>query len=149
MAEIRVSEQRNSGINVAFQGLTDGLTSLIRNHLDLVRYEVKEEATTVGKNVAALALFGFIALVGFGLLNLTAILFAGWFGGIVAMAITALVLTLINLGGSLYAIRHILKRFEDDKPGLSQTSEEIQRDKQWIKQIRDNNSHVRLPAETS
>lgn len=155
MADIRIQETPRASalgpINQAFQGLTDGLYSLFRNHIDLVRYEVKEEATHVGKNVAALGVFAFIALVGYGLLNIAAILFAGWFGGIVAMAIVALVLALINIGGAGFAIRHIIKRFQEDPVGLPRTSEEIQKDKTWISQIRSNNSSQvpALPAENS
>ncbi|MFU8802816.1 MAG: phage holin family protein, partial [Bradymonadaceae bacterium] len=144
----------SSNLQTAFQGLTDGLSNLFRQHLELVRFEVKEEATEVGKNVAALGLFVFIALVGYGLLNLAAIFFAGWFGGLVAMAIAALALALINLGGAAYAIRKIMHRFEDNSVNLSRTEEEMQRNKQWIKQIRNNEADSpppapRLPAESS
>ncbi len=149
MAEIRIQpESRSSNIQQALQGLSDGVTSLVKNHIELIRYEVKEEATQAGKNAAALALFGLITFVGYGLLNITAILFAGWFGGIVAMAITALILTLINLAGGLFAILKILKRFEHNASGLKSVGAELKKDKQWINQIR-NNSSPQLPAQTS
>lgn len=150
MAEIRIQpESRSSNIQQALQGLSDGVTSLVKNHIELIRYEVKEEATQAGKNAAALALFGLITFVGYGLLNITAILFAGWFGGIVAMAITALILTLINLAGGLFAILKILKRFEQNTSGLKNVGAELKKDKQWISQIRNNNSSPQLPAQTS
>lgn len=151
MAEIRIQpvEPRTSNIQQALQGLTDGVTSLVKSHIELMRHEVKEEATTAGKNIAALFLFGLVTFVGYGLLNITAILFAGWFGGIVSMAITALILTVINLAGGVFAILQILQRFEKNAPGLKQVSAELKKDKQWISQIRDTNSSPQLPAQTS
>ncbi|SRR5690554_3975943 len=151
MAEIRIKpvEPRTSNIQQALSGLTDGVTSLVKGHIELARHEVKEEATAAGKNIAALLLFALITLVGYGLLNITAILFAGWFGGIVAMAITGLILTIINLVGGGFAIMQILQRFEKHTPGLTQVGEELKKDKQWISQIRDTNSSPQLPAQIS
>jgi hypothetical protein len=150
MPELEQPTARQNTVQIAFQGLTDGLYNLFRQHLELVRYEIKEEATEVGKNVAALVLFCFIALVGYGLLNLAAIMFAGWFGGIVAMAIVTLALALINLGGAGYAIKRILDRFEEHPVSLPQTEAQMERNKQWIKDIRQNNhrgdSSRQLPA---
>ncbi len=151
MAEIRIQpvEPRPSNIQQALHGLTDGVSNLVKGHIELLRHEVKEEASTAGKNIAALLLFALVTFVGYGLLNITAILFAGWFGGIVAMAITALILTIINLVGGGFAIMQILQRFENHAPELKQVSAELKKDKQWISQIRDTSSSPQLPAQTS
>lgn len=131
-----------NGLATSFQSLTDNLFTLFRQHIELVRYEVKQEATFVGKNIAALVLFGVIALVGYVFLNLAIVVFAAWLGGIVAMAIATLALALLHLGVAAVAIWRIQSRFQEQSVSLSRTSEEIQKDKEWIKQIRTNSQEA-------
>ncbi len=139
--------ERQSGFQAAIDGITDGLSRLVRNHFELARTEVRREASAVGQHLGALAVFASIALVGYGLLNLAIILFAAWLGDIAIMAIVALVLAILNLGVAGFAIARIVARLKDSDVGLAQTTEELQKDKQWLKEIRDNSS-PELPAKT-
>lgn len=138
--------QTQSGFQEAIDGLTDGLSRLVRNHFELARTEVRREATELGQYLAAMAIFASIALVGYGLLNVAIVLVAAWIAGLPAMAITAIVLALLNLGVAAFAMARIIARLRDSDLSLSQTTHELQRNKQWLKEIRDNSSTA--PAKT-
>lgn len=128
--------------------LTDGLSRLVRQHFELARTEVRREATELGVHLRALAVFATIAIVGYILLNFSIIAVALWLGDIAAMAITSLVLAFVHLGVGTFASLRVVRKLGDSDVGLSETTEELQRDKQWIKEIRDN-SPEKLPRQTS
>jgi hypothetical protein len=125
------------GIVAAFKDLTDGLSVLVRQHLELVRLEVKEDAQILGGHIAIFALFGAIVLMGYGLLNLSAILFAGWGFGLHGMAVTSLVLAIVNLGIGARALRGAFQRIKADGVALDRTAQELEKDIEWVRQIRE------------
>ncbi len=129
---------RTAGIVGALKDLTEGINVLFRQHLELLRLEVKEDARILGGHIAILIAFGTIALIGYGLLNLAAILFAGWGFGVHGMAIAALLLALLNLGFGLNAMRRTMERLKSDGLALDRTTQTIERDIEWVKEIRDN-----------
>ena len=128
---------RATGIIGALRDLTDGMSVLFRQHLELVRLEVKEDARILGSHVAIVVFFGLIALLGYGLLNAAAILFAGWGFGIHGMAITSLVLSLVNLGFGARAMVSTMARIKADGIALDRTAQELEKDIEWVKEIRE------------
>lgn len=140
--------QREAGFQAAIDGITEGFSTLVRKHFELARTEVRQEASHIGQHLGALAVFATIALVGYGLLNLAIVLLVGWLAGAGPMAFTCLFLAILNLGIAAVAIGRILKDLRNHDVGLSQTTEELQRNKKWLKGIR-SNSPEKLPAKTN
>ncbi len=142
-----------SRVQAALADWTDGLSQLGRQHFELARSEVRREAQNIAdisSDIAVYALLGAIGAVGYLILNVAVILVALWLGNVAAMAITALVLAVLQLGIGGFGIAMAVRRFQDsDIEPLRETTEELQKDKQWIKEIRDNSSAKRLPEQTS
>lgn len=136
--------QRQTSFQEAIDGITDGFSKLVRKHFELARTEVRREASEVGQYVGALAAFAAIAIIGYAMLNVAIVLFAAWLGGLGPMTLTALGLAIVNLGVAAIAIVRILGKLQQSDVGLSQTTEELQRDKQWLKEIRANSPADRL-----
>lgn len=146
MAERPVITDANR-FQAAIEELTDGVSRLVRQHFELARTEVRQEASRLGTNLAIIGVFGAVALVGYGLLNLAVVFLFGAFWSLTAMAWATLALAVINLGGAGIAIAVSARRISDTDVGLSDTTEELQKDREWIKEIRDNSSGE-LPTET-
>lgn len=145
MADTQAHAARTPGLMTAFQNLTDGVYDLIRQHFELARREIRQEATDTGKRFAILGACAVIALVGYVLLNFAAVLFAGWFGGFAAMAITALVLAAAHLIAAAIATRQVVLRLRHGTLRLDNVNDEIHRDRQWLKQLRITNSTTPPP----
>ncbi len=141
--------QRTNGFQTAIEDLTDGLSKLVRQHFELARTEVREEVQGLRNKIGAAIAFGTLILFGY-LLLIFALVFAmgALFQSLAAMALTALILGLVHIIVAAVGIWTIKKRLEEQEVGLPQTTDELEKDKQWLKEIR-NNSPRALPAETS
>lgn len=130
----------------ALQRLLDGLQTLIREHLALARVEAKEDLRAMGRDLLVSAA-GLPALFAGYLLLMIALgyLLAVWLPAWAAFAIVAAV----NLGAgaalSLAGARKVMR----NRPGLSRTSEELHRDKQWLSSLKtgsgENGARTPLP----
>ncbi len=151
MAERPITRTRTerNGFQAAIDELTDGLSRLVRQHFELARTEVREEARQYSRYAAILTAATATLFMGYVMVHLAIILVALWIGGMAAMAITAIVLAILNITGGLFAARYAWQGIQNTDVRLTQTTEELQRNKQWLKEIRDNSSPRRLPAETS
>lgn len=142
----QITPRQSSGIQAALENLTDGLSRLVRQHLELAKIEAKMEAKIVGRNAAVLVVCGALLLLGYGLLNLAIILTALWLGSIAAMAITSIILAVLNLGVASFALYRAISNLQDNDL-LPKTAEELQRNKKWIKEIRETSSSPQLTTE--
>lgn len=124
-----------SPLVTALMGVTDGVQNLVRSHLTLARYEAKADAISLGKDVGAIVVALVFVLLGYLLLNIAAILFAAWYGGIIGMAIVAMSLALIHLLGGAWILKAVVDQFKARHYGLQYTGEELERSKTWAKQI--------------
>jgi hypothetical protein len=131
----RESQRGETSLAAVFQTLSEDVLLLFREHLRLFRLELKQDASIAGRYFAAMAFFGIVALVGFGLLSVTAILFAGWAFGVLGMAITALVLSAVHLGFGLHAFAKIAGRLKTDELGPRLAGEELDRSRKWMTQL--------------
>lgn len=122
------------GLVQALRGLTDGVTGLVRHHLELARLELQTDAKEIGKDVAVIAIAGILALVGYLFLNVAAILFSVWFGGVVAAACVALALALIHLGGGGLALYALSTKFYERHYG-GYLQRELERSSNWAQQL--------------
>ena len=139
---------RDTGFNAAIDNLTEGLSRLVRKHFELARTEVRQEVSEISHYVGLLAVLAGVGLVGYGLLNLAIILFAAWLGDVAVTAFVALGLALANLGAAAIAGVRMLRTLRQNHVQLPQTTDEMQRNKQWLKEIRASSS-PNLPAETN
>ena len=139
-----------SGLKPAFERLTDGLSTLVKQHLELARYELKQDVSTTGKRVGVIAACGVIGLVGYIMLLVAGFLFAGWLGGWLAAWITAGAEALVNLGLAGFAALYFGKKLRDDKPvDLAQTNDELDKDKTWLREIGENARNGKSPKQLS
>lgn len=128
--------EENASIFVsALTSLTDGMQNLFRSHFNLARYEIKSDAIGMGKDAGAVVVALVFALIGYLLLLVSAIIFAGWFAGIVGMGICSMTLCLIHLVGGALVVRGVVAQFKARHYGLYYTGDELERSKKWVKQL--------------
>lgn len=154
MSELNRRRSRHDGLKPAFEKLTDGVSTLVKQHLELARYEFKQDVSATSRRLAVLVVCGIIGLIGYVTLLVAGILIAGWLGGMAAAAITAAVEAVVNLALAGGLAAYFGKQLREEKPvDLAQTSDELNRDKEWLRKIgnqRQNNqpaqlSHDELP----
>lgn len=127
-------ERGGHPIVVALRDVTTGSLNLFKHNLELAKYEAKSDAVELGKDAAAIVAAGLFAFFGYALLNLSAIAFSAWFGGIVAMGVVTLALALIHLIGGGVLVRAALKHFRQRHYGLIYTEKEVERSQAWAKE---------------
>ena len=117
----------------ALQRLIDGLQTLIKEHLALARAEAKENLRQMGRDalvgaagVPALAAGYLLLMMAFGFL------LALWIPSWAAFAIVAALNLAAGGAVSFMGIRKVMRGRVD----LPRTGEELQRDKQWLAQLR-------------
>ncbi|MFP4598582.1 MAG: phage holin family protein [Persicimonas sp.] len=136
MSETYRQKGRANGLKPAFERLTDGVSTLVKQHLELARYEIKQDVSTTGKRLAFVAACGVVALIGYVLLLAAAILLAGWLGGFAAAFIVGVSLAVIHLAAAAGIFVHYGKQLKEEKPvDLAQTTDELDKDKQWLRKI--------------
>ena len=117
----------------AFQRLIEGLQTFIREHLALARAEAKDELRTLLRDLAVAAAGVPFLLVGYLLLMIAAgfalaLVLPSWaaFGIVAAVNLAA--------GGALTFV--LGGRVARKRLALPATGEEIQRDKQWVAELK-------------
>ena len=119
----------------ALQRLIDGVQTLIREHMALARAEAKEDIRQMGRD-AIVGAAGVPALLAGYLLLMMAIgfLLALWVPSWAAFGIVAFVNLAAGGAVSFVGIRKIMRNRVD----MPHTGQELQRDKQWLSQLRSN-----------
>lgn len=136
----QITPRQQNGFQTAIEDLTDGLSRLVRQHFELARIEVRSEAKEVSRDVAIIVAAAAIALIGYIFLNLAIILTALWLGSVAAMAITSIIIAALHIIAAVLGVTIAIRRLKKTDMGLPQTTEELQRNKTWIKEIRENSS---------
>jgi hypothetical protein len=124
------------GLKPAFERLTDGLSTLVKQHMELARYEVTKDVKTTGTRVGIIAACAVVALLGYVMLLATGVMLAWWLGGLLAAWITAGALAVVHLALAGGLAAYFGKKLRDDKPvDLAQTNDELNEDKRWLREI--------------
>lgn len=124
------------GLKPAFERLTDGVSSLVKQHIELARHEITRDATTTARRLGILGACALVALMGYTLLLVAAITFAGWLGGMLAAWIVALALGGAHLGLAGGFGAHYARKLRTEKPvDLAQLSDELNKDRLWLQQM--------------
>lgn len=125
---MRGAEQERSGLAQAFGRITDGISRLVSDHLALARVELREDAKTLGLQVAKIAIFVPAVLVGYGLLCVAiALALRPWVGDVGAFAIVGGVNFVGGALGAYLAANKLSKH-----PVLETTRAEAQRTSQTL-----------------
>ncbi len=134
------AEREPRGLLPALQDLADGMVTLFQQHLALTRAELKNDASIALRYAAVLVFFVTIVFLGYTLLNVAVILFAGLAFGLLGAALAAVVLAITNaLYGGL-AIKTVVERMQEDRLGPRIAGAEIKRSKEWAKMIQAQNN---------
>jgi hypothetical protein len=128
MNETRPIQERPLG--ELFADLANETSNLVRNEVALAKVELTQKATTIGKNVGALAVGGAIAYaallaIGAALIMLLAQAMPAW--------VAALIIGLIVAGVAWLLISKALTELRKTELTPQKTVETLKEDAQWIK----------------
>lgn|GEM_PF-5123816 len=130
-------EESKNPLVIAIRSLTQGTQNLLKHHLELARHEAKADALELAKDLGGIFVALGMALVGYLLLNLAAVFFAGWFAGLIGMAIATLALALLHIAGGLLAAKTLGENMKQRHYGMRYTGTEIERSTEWAKETRE------------
>src|SRR5690554_1369768 len=124
------------GLKPAFERLTDKMSTLVKQHIELARYEATQDMRATMKRAAILGACAFVGVVGYFFLLAAGTLLAGWLGGWLAAWICAAVIAVLHLGVAGALGYKYGKRLRLGLPvDLAQLGDELNKDKQWLQQI--------------
>ena len=117
----------------ALRRAADALVRLVKEHLALVRVELRKDLRRAGRD-AVFAVAGVpLVIVGWALLMVAlALAIAPWVGAAGGFAVVAV----LNLavGGGVMSI-FARKLTGDDRPDLDETTRELQEDRRWLQRL--------------
>lgn len=116
------------------QGVSENVTRLVRDHIELAKIELQESVKKVVRDSALVGAGAAIALLGYVLLTIAV---AIGLGHEVGMARGFLLVSAFHVlvGGLLVTV--FAKRLKGkDKPGLPATTTELKRDREFIQDVR-------------
>lgn len=152
MSEFSRKRTKNGldGLKPAFERLADGVSTLVKQHIELARYEATRDIRTATRRMAILGACALIGGVGYLFLLATGVLLAGWLGGWLAAWICAAVIASAHLGVGGVMGRKYSKKLRAEKPvDLAQLGDELNKDKQWLQQIAATSKKPEPPAALS
>jgi uncharacterized membrane protein YqjE len=137
------------GLGPAFEKLAEGVSTLVREHLELARLEMREDAGQAAKSIAILILCGSVAFVGYLMLNVAGVALGAVLYGKVGLAAAAFLLAVLNFLVSFILIKSISSESEAGLLSFEETTRELSRDKEWLRQIGERTTEQEKPAELS
>jgi Putative Actinobacterial Holin-X, holin superfamily III len=125
--------QADRSVGALLGDLYRGASEVIRLEIELVKTEMSQKASRVGKNVGFLAVGGAIAYAGFlvilgGLVGLLGLLIPLWLSALIIGVVVAAV------GGLL--VRSGLKTLQQEQVAPQRTIETLKEDREWIQDQR-------------
>jgi uncharacterized membrane protein YqjE len=127
----------------ALQQLLDGLQTFIREHLALVRVEMKEDLRVLGRDLAMGAAGAPALAAGYLLLMIAfAYLLAIWLPNWAAFGIIAVA----NLGFGAVLTGSGMRRVMRSRVELTRTASEFRRDREWLASLKQGPRHAEMPV---
>lgn len=124
-------EPEEPSLGTLFSDLSHNFSVLVRDEIHLAQVEMSKKAKKVGKDVAYIAMGGFVAYAGFLMLLVAAIIGLSYFmWDWLAALLVGGVVTII---GASVAMRG-LKDLKNINPAPRKTLQTLQEDKEWIKE---------------
>jgi uncharacterized membrane protein YqjE len=137
------------GLGPAFEKLAEGVSTLVREHLELARLEMREDAGKAAKSVAAIVLCGSFALIGYLMLNVAGVALGAVLYGKVGLAVAAFLLAVINFVIGFILIASVSSESEAGLMSFEETTKELSRDREWLRQIGEKEAEQEKTAELS
>lgn len=114
-----------------FAELSQEVNTLVRQEMKLAKTELSQKATEAGKNVAYVALGGFVAYAGFLAIILALIVglaefIPGW--------LAALIVGLVVAGVGYFLVQKGINELRNMNPAPRQTIQTLREDKEWLTQ---------------
>lgn len=115
--------------------LTRDISSLIRDHFELMKAELREDSETVLRESGIVLMCGAGIAIGYLMLNLAVVLFVGWLTNSFFMTLTSFVLALLNIGGAGYVLIDTVEDLQN-LDFLSESKQQLERSQEWLRQTR-------------
>ena len=124
-------EGSSDGIGAMLSGLIKDLQDLVRGEVALAKAEIKEDVSTAGKGVAAIAVAAFFGLTGFiflmlGLTYLLNIWMRMWIAASIVGVLLVVIAAVLGMSGK--------KKLSATSLKPEQTIDSLKEDQQWAKQ---------------
>lgn len=127
---------KESSLSDSFGKLSDGILTLVRQHLELFREEAKQDVKLATKRYIKIAIGTGVLVLAWLFLNLTLVLGAGaWFGLKIA-ALLALIESFVHFMIGIYFIRTTSNQLKTSEGPLLLAKQELERSSKWVKQIK-------------
>jgi uncharacterized membrane protein YqjE len=124
----------SSPITSAIQDVTEGLTGMVRHHLQLARHEARADAAAFTRQLGILLAAASVVGLGYLMLLVGVILLVGAYYSYLGMAICALSMSVVHLIGGVVALIIIRRRLKHSHK-LVKSNEQIERSREWVKQL--------------
>lgn len=131
MAEQYQDFRTERSIGSLFGEITNGLSTLVRQEIDLARTELTLKATSMGKDVGMVAAGGFVAYAGFLAVVAALVLLLGH---VIPLWVAALVVGLAVIGGGYLLVRTGLQAMKTVGVAPTNTVETMQENARWAKE---------------
>ncbi len=126
-----VTTRDEPSLGQLFSDLSRGMSTLVRQEVDLAKVEMSQKVGQVGKEVAYLAAGGFIGYAGFlAILAAVIVLLSAAF----PLWASALIVGLVVAGTGLLLVWIGLHSLQKQELAPRQTMESIREDTEWLKQ---------------
>ncbi len=126
-----VTTRDEPSLGQLFSDLSRGMTTLVRQEVDLAKVEMSQKVGQVGKEVAYLAAGGFIGYAGFlAILAAVIVLLSAAF----PLWASALIVGLVVAGTGLLLVWVGVNSLQKQELAPRQTMESIREDTEWLKQ---------------
>lgn len=140
--------QPATGLAPAFEKLADGVSTLVREHLELARLDVREDAGRAARNLGVMLICGSIAFVGYLMLNVAGVALGAVLYGDIGLTVAAFLLAVFNFTVCFLLVKRVGADSESGFMTFEKTNKELSRDKEWLRQIAEKDKKE-TPAELS
>lgn len=130
MAELRERREERT-LGDLFAELSQEVSTLVRQEIQLAKVEMTQKASRAGKNIAFIALGGAVIYAGF--LALVLALIAG-LAEFLAVWLAALLVGLVVAGIGYILVQKGLSELKNINPAPRRTIETLRENKEWVKQ---------------
>ncbi len=114
-----------------FTEITNGVSKLLRQEIDLARTEMTQKASAAGKDVGMIAGGGFVAYAGFLSVIAAVVLLIGH---VIPLWLSALIVGLLVIGGGYLLIRTGLAAMKRTSLAPTSTVRSMQENAQWMRE---------------
>ncbi len=136
MKKKRAEAENHGSLAKAFTSLSDGVVTLVRQHLELFREEAKRDIKISVSRYIKIGLGAGVLLLGWVFLQFSLVLASSAWLGVKVGAIVALIDSLVHLAIGIYLVSMTTKKIKASEGTLLLAKQELERSSEWVKQIK-------------